>query len=290
MKTHNTMFLKLLFVLFVAGLTNCSNKGTRTGNPTVSTGLVVTSSSETAAFANKTNSVFEKIVALFLNPVWALPPPDNMVDATGNLDITLSEFWIVLKEVEFETSENATSSESDDSEISFEGPYVVDLFEQDPSSLGTKDVPSNTYKRIKWKLEHEADIPSDAPSQLDGKSLYISGTIEGNNFSYSSEDNTEFEIGGPNGITISSGDTLVANIKIADVIRKINLSALNSAGDKNISDTNRISSSSPCNLIDESAEDLYTCFRKGIESESDFGRDLDDNFELEDGDESVKGD
>ena len=87
-------------------------------------------------------------------------------------------------------------------------------------------------------------------------------------------------------MNISDTANLVVGIKVADLFKKINLSGI--TANTLISDTNRVTASSPCVSIDASAADLYTCFRKGLEQAGKFGKDSNNNGEIEVGEDEVK--
>lgn len=73
-------------------------------------------------------------------------------------------------------------------------------------------------------------------------------------------------------------------IRMADLFKKINLSSIVAPTD--IHAGNRVNVVNPCPLIDASANDLYTCFRKGISTEGNFGKD-DGDKDLDANDETV---
>lgn len=269
--------------------------GTRTGNPLTSgTGLIVTSSASAVVVAYNDKSWLEKLTNLFFPKALALPPPSSILDSTGANAIELGEYWMVIKEIEFKAAESGGTEQ----EIALEGPFTVDMLTSTPSSLGAVGIAAGTYKRIKWKMEHEAPLESSAPAGLSGNSIYISGTVTSQGygsqaFSFSSADGAEFEIGGPNGVVVASSSTLLVTFKIADLLHSIDLSLLAADGSRAISESHRILSltdTSPCPSFDSSARDLYTCIRNGLAQKTDFGKDVDGDHELDSGDEHVKAD
>jgi hypothetical protein len=141
-------------------------------------------------------------------------------------------------------------------------------------------------RRIKLKLIRLPSLPVGAPTGFLNKSIFIQGTVNGNNFTYSTEDESVIEIAGPQIVSAVANRTLLLELQIANLIKKTNLSAI--VGATNISDGNKIPAVTPCNAIDASANDLFTCFRKGIETESNLGRDDDGDFQLDPLEEKVK--
>lgn len=235
------------------------------------------------------NSPLDKFLNLLIPKVTA-GIPTGLVDSQDT-QIELTKAWIVVKEIEFKSEELAAqeSEEEANEEIKFRGPYFVNLLSAEAQVLDTQQVPAKVYRRIEMKLEAaenetSANWPSAAPTELANNSIYLAGTFGSGAtaFSFSSHDGTEFKISGAGGVAPEEGQNILLSIRFADIIRKINFNDLVGAADKNISDSNRVSSTNPCPLIDESSNDLYTCFRKGLESEADFGKDSDGSGELED--------
>lgn len=244
----------------------------------VTTGFSMTGSGQNAVA--QTN--FQKTISLLMPSAHALTPP-LLIDSSG-ANVTLDEAWIVIEEIEFEVAETEMSAGLDDDDIEFEGPFFVDLLSNSPVSFGEVKIPMEGLRRVKMKLHESNAIPAGAPLGLSGKSIYFSGTVNGISFNYSADDSTEFEISGPNAITPESTKDLLAVIRTADLIKKIDLSSI--IAPTSISSSSRFSVANPCPLIDPSATDLYTCFRKGLSSEADFGKD-DGDMDIDQDDESV---
>ncbi len=248
----------------------------------VSTSLSMTGSSQPTSIANyKTQHPLLK----FLSPAAVAFAPPAMNDSTGRV-VALNKAWIVIKEVEFKMEEIAGATESNSSEIKFRGPYFVDLLSSIPAAFGTTEVPAGIYRRIKMKLEKDAALPAGAPAQLAGKSIYLEGTVSGVQISYAAADGTEFKISGPGGVSLNDTANMVVGIKIADLFKMINLSGISAT--TAISETNRVSGMNLCPLIDTSAADLFTCFRKGLEKAGKFGKDDNGNGEIETGEDEVQ--
>lgn len=275
------LLLNILFLLILNGCSQQKNGNTQTGNPLVSVAMTGSGSNATAYY--KTIPI--KIWDLFIPRAIAYPAPSVMVDAHGNT-IQLSQNWINIGEIEFKSSETTESGEVDGSDVDFLGPYSVDLFSSSPQLLGFNNVALSQIRRIKMKLSKTSTLPTGAPSSFLGKSMFLSGTVNGISFSFSTTDETEMQVAGPTAVTPAENKSLLLELKTANLIKKINLSAITSTAA--ISDSNRITATNPCPSIEPSANDLYTCFKKGYETESNLGRDDDGNFRLDSGEESVK--
>lgn len=263
-----------------------------------STTLYATSFAMSASSAPRTVaklSPVEKFVEMLM-PKAIAGIPTNLVDSQ-NTSVTLSAAWIVVKEIEFKSAETVGEESEDESteEVKFRGPYFVNLTSATAQVLDTQSIPAKIIRRIEMKLEasensSQADWPADAPAGLENKSMYVSGTFGSSNtaFSYSSNDGAEFKVSGAGGISPEEGQNILLAIQFGDLIRQINFSALATANNKNIDDSNRVPATNPCPNIDTSAADLFTCFRKGLESQADIGKDSDGSGEIEADEDSAK--
>jgi hypothetical protein len=288
----NKRILKLGMAAGIVAAFGCAQKKTNTASKQKYTSSFAMSGSSSPTTVVQ-NSIFEQFYKLFV-PNATANIPTSMTDSQGTT-VTFSSAWIVIKEVEFKAAESTTTESEDETTegTEFKGPYFVNLTNATAQVLDTKSLTAKTYRRIKMGLEAAEDNtsagwPSDAPIGLQNNSMYIDGLYNNTAFSFSSHDGAEFTISGTNGITPEEGQNLLVSIKFSDIIKKTNLAALTTASNKNISETNRIAVASPCPSIDTSAEDLYTCFRKGLEGEADFGKDSDGSGELEVDEEGVK--
>ena len=268
----------IVFTIALSLLNACSSSGTSTGNPGVT--VTVSGSSQPATVATLNN--WKKILDIFIPSAVAAPPS---LQDSGSLPILLSEFWTTIGEIEFKATEAADGNEVQGSEVVLTGPYTVNLLETNTPPLGTATINYNQVRRIKTKLMQAESLPSGAPSAITGKSIYIAGTVNGVNFTFSTTEETELTVGGPNAVNVSSGDNFLLQLQIANLFKLIDMSMIVSSTD--ISDTNVVPASNPCPSIDPSANDLYRCFRKGMETEANFGRDNGDG-ELDMSDEMVK--
>ncbi len=251
----------------------------------VTAALTMTGSSQSTTIAKYKNA--HPLFQLFSPTAIALAPP--VMSDSGTRVVSLNKAWVIVKEVEFKLAEVAGAEESASSEVKFSGPYFVDLLSTIPASFGSAEVPAGVYRRVKMKLEKDSALPAGAPSQLAGNSIYFEGTVSGLAFSYAAADGTEFKIAGPGGVNLSDTANMVVGVKVSDLFKMINMDAVAAATNKNISDTNRIStgSVSACPLIDSTVRDIATCFRKGLEKAGKFGKDDDNDGEIEIGEDEV---
>ena len=265
------LFLPLLF------LSNCSQNGTDTGNPVIA--LKINGSSNLATVAR--SDFWQKVIE-FLVPV-AVAGPASISDASSRT-IILSELWTTMGEIEFEAEATASPSEVDGDEVAFVGPFTTNMLVTTVDPIGTVALNISSLRRIKAKLKQTSVLPSGAPLALLNKSIYISGTVGGVAFTFGTTEESEFQVGGPNAVSPASGSELLLQLQIANLFRRIDMSSI--AAPTDISASTPIPTANPCPAIDASAADLYTCFRKGLESESNLGVDNGDD-ELDQNDDLV---
>lgn len=249
-----------------------NSENTTTGNPLVS--LAATSSAANATIAMAKPSFFN----LFFPKAIAYPPPATLLDAAGNT-VVIQAVWVNFGAVEFKFEETATGAEVDGDSVEFTGPYSVDLLSPAPTTFVTGAINLAQMRRMKIKLVRVTGLPSGAPADFLNKSMYIQGTVNGHAFSYSTEDESVVEIAGPQIVSAVESRTLLLELQVANLIKKMNLSTI--VGVTNITDGNRVAVVTPCASIDASATDLFTCFYKGFETESNLGRDDDGDFHLD---------
>ena len=273
----NRILLAALILTIYIGCQKSEN--TTTGNPFVS--LAITSSSANATVVKLKHNVMD----LLMPKAFAYPPPATLLDAVGNT-VIIQSVWINIEKIEFKQLELADTSEVDGSDVEFQGPYSIDLLAASPAPIDAGRVSLAQLRRMKVKLAKVTVLPTGAPSGFLTKSIYISGTVNGNSFSYSTEDETVVEIAGPQLVNAVENSTLLLELQTANLIKKTNLTSI--SGTTNIDDTNRIPIAGLCPNIDTSASDLFTCFRKGFETESNLGRDDDNDFQLDTEEDTVK--
>lgn len=263
------------------------DSGTSTGNPLVKVTMTASSAAATNVVSKRPLFISPWFVEI-LKPAVALPLP-TMTDS-GGVTVTFSDAWIAVEEVELKTSESTESDEMDGNEISFQGPFAVNLLASNPEPFGQTRLSKSTIRRIKMKLHKTASLPSNAPAGLLNRSIYWSGAVDGQPLVFASGEEQEYESAGPNGVALSDNSNVLLSIRIASLIKKIDLSGFKNSPPASglIDETHRYATTgSKCPGIDASASDLYSCFKKGLSTESKLGRDDDGNDELDGGEDSV---
>lgn len=240
-----------------------SCKGTSTGNPPKTT-IAVTATDQPLPLA------YSPLWNLLFPSAWALPVT-GVVDANSNT-IRIDESWISIKNIRIEMSGDLSS---DDTRL--DGPFIVDLLSENASLLADVNI-DGAVDELRWELEKTqlADLPPEAPVELEDNSFILVGKINSiTDFTFISDESTSMRFESETFTPANSN--LVINILLKELFSKINLTS--------VTDNEVISSSSEhptigseCPEIDPSANDLYTCFRKGLESEAVLGNDSDDDF------------
>jgi hypothetical protein len=117
--------------------------------------------------------------------------------------ITYTKAKIVLSEIEFEQAsqcEDDDGSDIDETEIDYEGPYIINLLaKNDQSSLGEVQLNAGRYCKLKIKLDklEDDDLPSGigANDEMVDLSVLIEGeNDEGINFIIKLEEDQEYEL------------------------------------------------------------------------------------------------
>jgi hypothetical protein len=276
----NSLSFMVTTLSLSALLTSC-NPQVLSSDSTVSTGFSVTGSGQNAV----AKSDLQKFFSLFLPSAYALTPPP-LLDANG-ASLSLDEAWIVVKKIEFHTRESELRDQNQSygsDNIKLRGPHFINLLSDEPEVLANASLPPEGIRRLKMELHKSDTIPQGAPEGLSGNSIYFSGLVNGIPFSFSSADNSEFKIRGPKAVVPEASKKMMAVIRIAGLFSQIDLSVITSPTD--ISKMNRVSAVNPCPQIDPNAQDLYRCFRKGLEAQARFGRDNGDK-DLDQHDECV---
>lgn len=274
------MKIRILIKIFLVSMIfdGCQkpSENTTTGNPLVA--VAMTSSSAAATVAKST------IWDILLPRVFAFPPPATMLDSVGNT-VTIDSIWVNFAQIEFKYDEFASGSEVDGDSVEFDGVFSVDLLSNSPQDIVSGTISVSNMRRVKLKMQRVVSLPPGSPGGFSGKSIFISGTVNGNAFTYSTQDENTIEIAGPRLITATENSTLLIELQIANLIKRTDLSAITAT--TNIDDSNRVSFSNPCANIESGASDLFTCFYKGIEKESNLGRDDDGDFVLDSDEDKV---
>lgn len=276
---------KLILLTVISILISCAKKdpGTSTGNPVVN--LSMTSSNSVATVAT---NFYNRIFSLLIPTTQAKLPPSLMSDSQAN-SITISSFWVSLGEIELKANEVAEASESESAEISFTGPYNIDMLSDTPSSFTTGSIPLSSFRRLKYKFKKILSLPDSAPAGVLNKAVYISGSVNGKPFIFSSSSEIEMSIAGSNAVGAEDSATILIQVQIANLIKKINFSAVTAVTTTDINEGNRLTSGTAiCPQIDNSLTDVYNCVLKGLSTEANLGKDVNKDGSLDNDEPSVK--
>lgn len=279
MKLNNSLKVALVTSLG-ASIIGCSAKNNSAATQVTST-FKMTGSGATATVAiNKKPSLW----AVFINTAYAMIP-STLVDST-EATVNLTSAWIALKEVKFK-SEDTVESEDNQTEAEFKGPYFVNLLSNTPVALDTKAINQKSIQKIKIKLEaSQASLPSDTPTELANNSIYIAGSVGGNNFTFQLNDESEILIAGHHSFLPIENSELLVEIQLANIFKQINMSSI--INNEVIDHSHKHSGENLCQSIDASARDLYSCVLKGLEKHADFGEDHNGDGSLENNEDHTK--
>jgi hypothetical protein len=277
MKTLQTIGIKLsLLLLLAAGLlTSCSQgstlsfQGTRPGALAAIRGVGLAASSATSV---------------------TLPVYSTASSQVGTL--TLSDVRVALKEIKIKTA----SRTSDDDNIKFQGPYIVDLLSNSVSpSLPSIQLAAGTYDEIEMKLAKLEGSDVDSADPLFGNSIYIAGTYSGATasgtvtdmpFQFSYDLDETFELTGSGGsaegfaVDASNAVPIIVAFRLRKWFSFDDTSVNNNA--KEFSSV--VVQSSQINLNKDSGginADLRQVVRDLIKKSADYGRDSDSDGVLE---------
>ncbi len=272
------MKIRFLMLGILLTLYSCNkNAGTSTGNPLVSVNM--TGSQQNALAKYKNNKLW-----WILNTAVAYPAPASLLDKSG-ATVILNDFWINISEIEFKLEETQVAGEVNGSDVEFAGPYLINIFNSNPQSLGSGFVANASIHRIKYKTKKVTDVSGGNPAGMVNYSLYLRGTIDSKAFTLVSGEEIVYETAGPNLVKFNSGEKLLLEVLTADIIRKIDLSLVKAGAI--ITESYRIPTGSPCPDIDVSASDVYTCFIKAFQQKTKVGKDANGDFDIEPSEDSI---
>ncbi|MDX1342067.1 MAG: hypothetical protein R3227_06930 [Reinekea sp.] len=121
-----------------------------------------------------------------------IPVTDTAGNVSGN--ITMTEAWMVVKEIELEHEDDDDTADQDESKLEFIGPYALDLLSGTTyPALPEVTIDTGLYADIELDIEKLAsedlagmpDLPQGVADKLLTYSLYIEG-------SYTSADGTTY--------------------------------------------------------------------------------------------------
>ncbi|MEK6553906.1 MAG: hypothetical protein AABZ31_01600, partial [Bdellovibrionota bacterium] len=208
--------IKLIFAFCILAFLISCDHGTITGNPLIS--LTFNGSSQDATIARL--DIWQRLYNAFIPT--AVAAPSTIVDSGGRT-VLLDEFWTTIGEVEFKFFETATADEVDGDSVELTGPYSSNILVTTADPVGSVRIGLKAVRRIKVKLMRTDSLPAGAPVDFLNKSLLISGTVNGVPFTLTSEDEAVVEVAGPNAVSVPNGSSLLLQLQIANIFKKINL-------------------------------------------------------------------
>ncbi len=272
------MIYAVVFLLTFSSCKRSDTGGTTTGNPLISFSMAGSSAPTSVAVNNIKFPLFRGLVAQAI----ALPPP--LLKDSTNAAISLNEAWISVKQVEFKSTEYATVGEVSGDSVSFQTPTAVNLIAASLSNFGQARIGAS-LRRVRMQVSTVDVLAAGAPMGLLNKSFYWQGTVGARSFIFNSTEGYEYDLAGPNGVTLTENSNVLLSVQIANIFRKINMT--NVTDGSVINQNTRIAAVNPCPLINASATDIYTCFKDGLKTESNLGKDENNDGELL-GDSTVK--
>lgn len=133
----------------------------------------------------------------------------------------ITDIKVSIREIEFEfDTEDAhfkvDSSFNSAKDVKLKGPFVLDIFEQNAfveQLITTVNIPNAQYEEIEFKLHKSTDA-----GVMNGKSILITGTIDGKPFIFWHDTDEEFEVDFENAATdlFINGNTapMVINLQL----------------------------------------------------------------------------
>ena len=127
----------------------------------------------------------------------------------------ITDLKVNVREVEFEFDEEDSHFKTDscfNEDVKLKGPFVLDLLDQNGFVEGlvtTVNVPNARYEEVEFKFHKNTDA-----GEMNGKSILITGTINGNPFIFWHDTDEEFEIDFENAATdlVINGNTAAVAI------------------------------------------------------------------------------
>lgn len=131
----------------------------------------------------------------------------------------ITDFKVSIKEIEFEFDEEDEHFKTDSSfneDVKLKGPFVLDVLEQNTfveQLITTVNLPNARYEEVEFKLHKNTDVGA-----MNGKSVFITGTVDGKPFVFWHDTDEEIEIDFENAATdlVVNGNTaaLVINLQL----------------------------------------------------------------------------
>lgn len=289
MKTFISLIKKwmtfCLLGFFVLHIFSCEiiNRSTTTSNPVKE----IPSDFSAVGSFQQVQVALRKLNPFLLNFLFPSAQASSPVilDASGRM-VVITRAWIAFSQVELKYTQFTDGTDGAIGDLVYPGPFYVNLLSSTPAIIDTQFLRQLNYNRILVSLHKQDDIPAGVPAELIGHSIFLEGTVNGIALTFKSSETSGLQVSGPNSIFPTGQGAFLLEFHIGRIIKKINLSSISSATE--ISNSYKYAISNPCPAIDPGASDIYTCFKVGLETESNLGIDLDGDFQLGDTEATLK--
>lgn len=143
-------------------------------------------------------------------------------------NVTLSKFIVNFKEIELERNDDeddvVAGSYGSDDDVELKGPFLIDLLSGKSIQLINIKVPNGIYKEIEFEFDKSEDNTSD----MLGKSMKMTGEINGKPFifwhDFEDEIEIDFEDDGKNLVVNNNTQEIFINFDLNAVINMVDLS------------------------------------------------------------------
>jgi hypothetical protein len=208
----------------------------------------------------------------------ATSPTGSTINGRTQTTTVISDFKVAIREIEFEFDEEDSHFDTDSSfneDVKLKGPFVLNVLEQNEfveQLITTVNVPNARYEEVEFNLHKNADA-----GDMNGKSILITGTIDGKPFVFWHDTDEEFEI------DFENADTdLVINANTAAMAINFQLERLFSAvkGGANLSlatdgDGDGVIEINPGSTDNDGNKDLADAIKNLLEDAADLIDDKD---------------
>ncbi len=156
----------------------------------------------------------------------ASPTGSTISSGRTNATTVITDIKISIREIEFEFDEDDSHFQTDssfDEEVKLNGPFVLDILDQNAfveQLITTIDLPNAVYEEVKFKLHKNTDA-----GDMNGKSIMITGTIDGKPFTFWHDIDEALEIDFENAatdLTINGNSTaIVISLKLDQLFSSV---------------------------------------------------------------------
>lgn len=230
----------------------------------------------------------------------SIPVNDTAGNDVGS--ISLTEAWIVIKEIELEHESDVETDVEEELEIEFVGPFAVDLLSGETyPQLPSVSIDTGLYNDIEMDIEKLAqgdltgmpDLPQGIADKLLSYSLYLEGTYTSSDnttyvaipfsMSYDQTDEFEFSPGDfSNGFVVD--DTGINDIIVAFRLNEWFRFDLSETNSDNLAFEDAIADNGNGDEIaldGNTNSDIMDVIEDNIEDSAEYGEDEDDDGELD---------